>query len=195
MLLVKLISNEVIQTNPVAVPVPRNLDATMGEVMNLSTAFQGKLYPKRIQVVDVGAVREYRLGVTAKTTMSSLVCVAIIGCCQPNDPNCRNTSIGPSGAEIAGVAIGVGAGIGAIIAVEVHHAHHTLNGVVVDSPSGKQLRTHSGNTLYLLSGSTASIPAGHRVSLHGTAVKQPKDGTGDRTFVVERMTKDYGPTK
>ena len=64
----------------------------------------------------------------AKTLSATLVGAVMAGCCQTNDPSCRNVSIGPSKGEVIGIGIGVGAGIATIVAVGVHHAHHTLTG-------------------------------------------------------------------
>lgn len=134
-----------------------------------------------------------RRTIIAKATIASLVCAAMFGCCQPNDPSCRNVSFGPSGAEVAGVTLAVGAAVATVIAVEVHHAHHTLNGCVSSGPGGMQLHDHSGTKTYTLSGNTANLTAGDRVRLHGTRLKQPRHGRADPTFAVERRTKDYGP--
>lgn len=130
-----------------------------------------------------------------QTVVLSFLCAALTGCCQPNDPSCRNVSFGPSGAEVAGVAIGAGAVVATVIAVEVHHAHHTLNGCVSNGPEGMQLHDGSGTKTYVLSGNTANITAGNKVRLHGTKSKQAGHSTGNPTFLVERESKDYGPCK
>lgn len=131
----------------------------------------------------------------ATTFITFLLCAALIGCCQPNEPNCRNVSIGPSGAEVAGVAIGVGAAAATVIAVEVHHAHHTLNGCVSGSPARISLQTQRGAQTYVLSGNLANVTPGERVRVHGTRIKQDKRSTSVPTFLVESKTKDYGPCK
>ena len=130
----------------------------------------------------------------ARKVASSLLCAAVAGCCQPNDPTCRNVRIGPSGGEVAGYSIGVGAAVATVVAVEVHHAHHTLNACISDGPEG-QLQSQSGARTYTLTGDTAGIVAGERFRLHGTRVKQPKHSTTNPTFLVERASKDYGPCK
>lgn len=131
----------------------------------------------------------------ARVPVTLFLCAAIIGCCGPNDPNCRNISFGPSGAEVAGIGIAVGAVAATAIAVEVHHAHHTLDGCVSQGPAGMQLQTHGGAKTYLLSGNTTNITVGERIRFHGTRLKQLKHSTADPTFLVERETKDYGPCK
>ena len=130
---------------------------------------------------------------TWKGVLTGFLCGTLIGCCQPNDPTCRNLSIGPSGAEVAGVAVGIGAVVATAVAVEVHHAHHTLNGCVSNGPGGMQLTANT--KIYMLSGNTANIAAGEHVRLHGTRVKHPKHSSADPVFLVERQNKDYGPCK
>ncbi len=150
-------------------------------------------FPTRHIASNASSATPRHLSIT-RGTVSSLACALLLGCCAPNDPNCRNVSIGPSGAEVAGVAIGVGAAVTAVVAIEVHHAHHTLKGCVAEGPAGMQLQTQGGAKSYLLSGNTASIKAGEQVSLHGTRVKQ-KGSTTDSSFIVERENKDFGPCK
>ncbi len=131
----------------------------------------------------------------AITVAASILCAALVGCCQPNDPSCRNVRIGPSGAEVAGIAVGVGAVIATAIAVEVHHSHHTLNGCVSNAPGGLQIQSQGGTNVYTLSGDTARLTAGQKVRLHGTRVKQSKHSTSQSTFVVESTSKVYGDCK
>jgi hypothetical protein len=145
----------------------------------------------RVELASDGS----RARCVAIVTMTLILCVAIIGCCGPNDPNCRNISFGPSGAEVAGIGIAVGAVAATVIAVEVHHAHHTLDGCVSQGPAGMQLQTHGSAKTYLLSGNTTNITVGQRIRFHGTRLKQLKHSTADPTFLVERETKDYGPCK
>ena len=132
---------------------------------------------------------------TAHTVATSMLCAALMGCCGPNDPSCRNVRLGPSGAEVAGVAIGVGAVIATVVAVEVHHAHHTLDGCVSSGPGGMQIQTQRATKTYMLSGQMTNIAAGQRVRLHGTRVKQPKHSTAAPIFTVESTSKVYGPCK
>lgn len=131
----------------------------------------------------------------ARLVLVSCLPLEVIGCCQPNDPKCRNVSFGPSGAEIAGVAIGVGVVVATAVAVGVHHANQTVDGCVSNGSSGMQLRTHSGAKTYLLAGDMTKISAGERVRLHGSKIKQPKHSETDQTFSVESEKKDYGPCK
>ena len=130
-----------------------------------------------------------------KATLLAAAMATLTGCCRPNDSSCRNVSFGPSGAEVAGVAVGAGAVIATVVAVEVHHAHHTINGCTSSGPSGMQLQANGGAKTYLLSGNTDHIKAGEHVRLHGAKVKPSRHSHIDPTFLVERENKDYGPCK
>ena len=145
-----------------------------------------------ISILSLERPRHKRM---ARTAITSLLVAGMFGCCQPNDRNCRNVSIGPSGAEVAGVVLGVGAVAATVIAVEVHHAHHTLSGCTSDGPGGMQLQKHGSSKAYMLSGNMSGTLAGERVRLHGTRIKQRKHSRTDPLFSVERKDKDFGPCK
>ena len=129
----------------------------------------------------------------ARAVAAFLVFAGFLGCCQPNDPNCKTERIGPSGAEVFGVALGVGAVAATSVVLGVQHAHHTLKGCVVDTPAGLELHTKGGQGAYVLGGSTGGIKAGERVSLHGKREKQKKGSVAAPQFKVEHENKDYGP--
>jgi hypothetical protein len=101
----------------------------------------------------------------------------------------------PSNAGIYATAAAVGGGIvvGAIILVEVNKSHHTVRGCVSAGPNGLVVHNESDNANYALVGVTANTKVGDRVRLHGSKDKKSKDSPADRTFVVEKVTKDYGP--
>jgi hypothetical protein len=101
----------------------------------------------------------------------------------------------PSNAGIYATAAAVGGGIvvGAVILVEVNKSHHTVKGCVTAGPNGLLVRNESDNQNYALVGVTANTKVGDRVKLHGAKDKKAKDSSADRTFVVEKMTRDYGP--
>jgi hypothetical protein len=95
--------------------------------------------------------------------------------------------------------IGIIAGTGFVIAagttLAVDHAHHTLKGCVSTGLNGLQLEKDSNKRTYTLAGKTADVRAGDIVRLHGTRVKKHKDNPGNPEFLVEKVTKDYGPCK
>ncbi|MGA7858045.1 MAG: hypothetical protein WCA11_08980, partial [Terracidiphilus sp.] len=103
-------------------------------------------------------------------------------------------TIGASKGEVVGGAVGIGAGLTAIviILVEINHSHHTLNGCVFSGPNGLELQT-SDSKRFMLEGDAASVKVGDRVKLHGSKVKKTKGTVGDQVFKVEKLNRDYGP--
>jgi hypothetical protein len=103
---------------------------------------------------------------------------------------------GPSGGQVAAVAVGVGAVVvGTIVLIEVHHSHHTVKGCVFSGQNGIEVQTQGDMKSYALSGDTANIKVGDRFRFHGTKLKKVKGSAGDQTFKVETISKDYGPCK
>ena len=126
--------------------------------------------------------------------LASLICCGVAGCCGSGMTNCKSSgSLGPSGAEVAGVVIAAGAVVATAVALEVHHSHHMLKGCASTGPNGLELQAQGDGKAYMLSGDTANIKAGDRILVHGSRVKQPKHSTTVQTFSVEKLGKDYGP--
>jgi hypothetical protein len=46
---------------------------------------------------------------------------------------------------------------------------------------------------YALAGVTENIKVGDLVRFHGSKVRKVKDSTGDQTFAVQKISKDFGP--
>ena|SRR5258708_3043129 len=91
-----------------------------------------------------------------------------------------------------GVAIAsIGAGIGVGIYYAVRH-DHTLTGCAVSTPTGLALANDGTQQTFTLIGDTASIKPGDRIKVSG---KKKKDLPGQRTFLVEKFSKDYGACK
>jgi hypothetical protein len=100
-----------------------------------------------------------------------------------------------AGSVVAASAILGGAVLGTVILVEVHKSHHTVKGCVIAGPNGLEVRNESDKETYALVGVTANTKVGDRVRLHGSKNKKGKNSASDRTFVVEKMSRDYGPCK
>lgn len=131
-----------------------------------------------------------RSAIILTLTLSPLIlCGATSGGC-----NAPSGSIGPSGTEVAFVAVGVGAvvAIAIIVPIEANKAHHTLNGCVYSTPTGLELRT-SDQKVYALSGATAKVAPGTIVRLHGDRQKHDKNAPGDQVFLVKEIKKTSGP--
>ena len=107
-----------------------------------------------------------------------------------------NFNIGPSNGEIAGVIVGAAVVIGGTTAILIHvnHSHHQVKGCVSSGPNGLEVQTEDNKT-WLLTGNTPNVQAGDLIKFHGTKIKRPKHSTGNPTFEVEKISKDYGPCK
>ncbi len=85
----------------------------------------------------------------------------------------------------AGAAIGIG------VYYAFHHSH-SIRGCVVTGSNGLQLQNEGDQRTFLLQGITANVKSGNRVSVKG---KKVKDGSGEPTFLVEKLAKDFGKCK
>jgi hypothetical protein len=74
----------------------------------------------------------------------------------------------------------------------VSHSRHTLKGCVFEGPGGLRLQT-GDSKIYTIQGDAASIKAGDKVRLHGSRVKKAKGYSGDPAFLVQKLSKNYGP--
>jgi len=97
---------------------------------------------------------------------------------------------GPSGGQVAGAAVGVGAAIAIVTAVAINHGHHSVTGCAFSGPGGMKLKA-GDSKVYAVEGDASSIKAGDKVKVHGSRVKKTKDA--DQGFNVDRVSKDYGP--
>jgi hypothetical protein len=132
-----------------------------------------------------------------RTGIASMIAVSLFLFCGQTAPvACTQQRIGPSTGEVVGVgvaAVGVIV-IGTVVLVHVHNSHHTIKGCVVAGPAGVQIQSGTGSDMktYTLSGDT-NVKVGDLVKVHGSKVKKVKNSTGDQTFLVEKLNKDYGP--
>ncbi|HZL26790.1 MAG TPA: hypothetical protein VFC39_09690 [Acidobacteriaceae bacterium] len=134
-----------------------------------------------------------------RTGILSMIAVSLFLFCGQTAPVACNQSqqqIGPSKGEVIGVgvaAVGVIV-IGTVVLVHVHNSHHTIKGCVIAGPAGVQIQSGTGSDMktYTLSGDT-NVKVGDLVKVHGSKVKKVKNSTGDQTFMIEKLNKDYGP--
>jgi hypothetical protein len=105
-------------------------------------------------------------------------------------------NIGPSKGEVIGASIGAGAVITAaiVIPVVIIHNHHNIKGCVLTADSGLQLRQSDAKT-FALTGITTYVKPGELVNLHGTKAKTRKGSSDAPSFLVDGVTKDFGPCK
>jgi len=130
--------------------------------------------------------------------LASLVCCVSVGptACT-NGLNDKNFSFGPTRGQITAAAVGISAAaaVTVVVIVEVHRSHHTVKGCVSSGPNGFQVQTQDDAKTYALAGNTANITVGDLVRFHGTKEKKVKGSAGDRTFTVEKISRDYGPCR
>jgi hypothetical protein len=109
--------------------------------------------------------------------------------------NIPGTSIttGQATAILVGSAAAIA--VGTIVLVEVHKSHHTVKGCVTAGPDGLQVHNEGDQKVYALTGVTADVKVGDIVKLHGDREKHQKDAAGDEDFMIQKMSRDYGPCK
>ncbi len=98
--------------------------------------------------------------------------------------------------DVVWVFVGV-ALVGATIGVGVYYLTRkspALTGCASAGGGGLQLQNESDQEPYLLIGDTAAIKPGDRVKVAGKRKKKDA-AVVTRTFVVEKLAKDYGPCK
>ena len=132
--------------------------------------------------------------------MAILTVFLLCGAQSPQGCNTSNTNynIGPSKGEVTAAAVGVVAviAVGTVVLVEVHKSHHMVKGCVSSGPNGIEVTTEGDKPkTYVLEGNMATVKTGDLVRFHGNKVKKTKDSTGDQTFQVQKISKDYGPCK
>jgi len=134
--------------------------------------------------------------------MVAIALASLIGCVAVSPTGCANgvqntkISLGPSGADLAAAVVGVGAVVvGTVVIIKVHNSHHTVKGCVFSDPNGLQVQSEGDLKTYALTGETSNIRVGDLVRFHGTKLKKVKSSPGNRIFVVEKVTRDYGPCR
>ena len=124
--------------------------------------------------------------------------LASLVCCAAGPTGCTNMPIqssggfGPSGAQVTAAALGAGAAVVGVV-VLVHHSNHTRKGCILSGPNGLEVQVPGDPRTLDLTGLTANAKAGDVYRLHGSMMKRSKHGSGNRTFVVEKVGKDFGP--
>ena len=142
-----------------------------------------------------GRRRSEKMIAIALASLFCFVSVGPTGC--TNGLNDKNFNFGPTKGQITAAAIGISAAaaVTVIAIVEVHRSHHTVKGCVSSGTNGFQVQTQDDVKTFALAGNTANIKAGELFRFHGTKEKKVKGSAGDRTFTVEKISKDYGPCK
>ncbi len=92
---------------------------------------------------------------------------------------------------VAGIVIASAAIV--VVVVLVIKKTPSIKGCAVSNQSAMELQNEGDQRTYMLIGDTANIKAGERVRVTGK--KKKKDGSGNQTFVVEKLAKNYGACK
>ncbi len=119
--------------------------------------------------------------------------------CTPSSSGSNNNIPGTSITTGQATAIVVGSAaaitVGTIVLVEVHKSHHRIKGCVTAGPDGLQVHNEGDLKVYALTGVTADVKVGDIVKLNGNKEKNQKDAAGDEDFMIQKMSRDYGPCK
>jgi hypothetical protein len=119
--------------------------------------------------------------------------------CSNSNSNTNNnipgTNITPGQATAILVGSAAAIAVGTIVLVEVHKSHHTVKGCVTAGPDGLQVHNQGDQKVYALTGLTASVKVGDIVKLNGNKEKNQKDSAGDVDFMIQKISRDYGPCK
>lgn len=130
--------------------------------------------------------------------MVAIALASFVGCAAVGTTGCANMPIqssggfGPSGAVVTAAAIGAGAAVVGVV-ILVHHTNHTRIGCVVGGPNGLEIQSSGDSGTLEITGATANAKVGDRYRMHGSMMKKAKHATGNRTFVVEKVGRDFGP--
>ena len=99
------------------------------------------------------------------------------------------------GAAVFGVLVGAAA-VGAAIVIGIYfiaREPRSITECVAPGPGGLTIQNEGDKQTFSLIGDTASLKAGDRIKVSGKRKKQ--DASGNRSFLVEKLSKDYGPCK
>lgn len=107
-------------------------------------------------------------------------------------PRLAPTNIGPSKGTAVAILIGIGVAAVAVVVVVVvlvkHHKPQKVTGCVSSGANGMSVTDEKDKQNYLLSGNTAGVKAGDRITLEGK-----REHTGQtHVFEAHRVAKDFG---
>lgn len=116
--------------------------------------------------------------------------------------NMTSTGSPPSGGYSSGTGIGIGVAAAAGVGILIYALHHrgasptqaSLVGCTQAGAGGEgiTLVNEKDKEAYTLVAGSTDLKPGERVELTG---KKTQDGSGKRTFQVQKLAKDYGPCK
>ena len=120
-----------------------------------------------------------------------IVCAMAVTATAP--ATAQSGTIGVSKTDVAWIFVGIaaiGAGVGIGIYYAVHHSH-SLTGCAASGANGPELQSKGDRQTYALVGAVSAIKPGERIRVSGKKVKKTPGPTPQ--FLVEQLSKDYGP--
>ena len=100
----------------------------------------------------------------------------------------------PSSGQILAAGVAIIAGVAAVVIVTVVVIHKSKNpkitGCASSGDAGMTLTNEKDKRVYALSGNTADVTPGHRVTLQGKKLKA--SGSNTLAWDTKKMTKDFG---
>ena len=95
---------------------------------------------------------------------------------------------GPSGAQVAGAAVGAGTVIGVVLYLSLHRP--SITGCIRSADNAYTITDQHGQLSYTVVNAATGLKPGERVKLQG---KKKKDKSGNLTFRMKKIKHDYGP--
>ena len=133
---------------------------------------------------------EEEYSMTPKYVSAVLMIVLSFVLCMPAEA--QNSGKIVSNGTIAGVIVGVVAGVAVIAIVAIHYSKkRTITGCVNTAANGVTIADEKDHQTYVLSSNTEGIKPGDRVKLHGKKVKS-KDPDKTLVWETKNVAKDYG---
>jgi hypothetical protein len=101
--------------------------------------------------------------------------------------------IGPSTGTIVGAIVGVVAAVVVVAYLVIHQSSkkRTITGCVTSGENGMRVTDEKDKRSYALSGNTADIKPGDRMTLRGKKIK-PKDAGKPVVWETKTISKDFG---
>jgi hypothetical protein len=120
-----------------------------------------------------------------------LIVVLSVVLAKPAEAQAGGVKIVSTG-TIVGAIVGIVAAVVVVTVVVIHESSkkRTITGCVSSGENGISVRDEKDKRIYALSGNTAGITAGDRVTLQGKKVK-PK-GAGTLLWEAKRVSKNFG---
>lgn len=169
------------------------LDSYLGYSILLSTSAM-----KEVRMIPRNLLR-LALGISLSMAVSTS---AFAQCPYPPCTASSSTGSAPSGGYSSGTGIAIGVAVAAGVGILIYALHHrgaspaqaSLVGCTQAGANGEgtTLVNDKDKEAYTLVAGSTDLKPGERVKLTG---QKSQDGSGKRTFTVQKLSKDYGPCK